>query len=581
MSLPTLLRQARSAAQAGRLDRAIATAERACREYPRQPEPGSLLGFLLVQAGRIPDAIAVFGQVVAASPGQPGPLNDLANALVLAHRPAEAAERWREALRCDLSYLPAYFGLAQACSSAGDSAAALAATEEGLALRPGWPELELKRANVLEAAGRLPEAATALAALATQLPQQTDVLARRLTVLQYLDRPAAEHTQALAAYRAAIPPVPPAARAARSPGPFRLGVISADLRTHSVGYFFSALATHLPADWSLTVYSTLDLTTADPLRERCRSRAAAWHEVATMTDAALDAWIRADGIDVLVDLAGHFAGNRLRALDRHPAPAIVTALGYPGSTGHPAVGWRVTDSLADPPGNEAHCTEQLLRLDPCFLCYTPPENAPDPALPPTDQPFTFGCFNLANKISDRCLVVWSQILAAVPGSQLLLKSGALADPTVRQHLLDRLAAHGIEAGKVIPLPFTATVEEHFACYRRVHVALDTLPYSGTTTTCEALWMGVPVLTVPGERHASRVSASLLHAAGCAEWVAAAPEALPALAARLAASPAELAAFRSGARDRLRASPLLDAPRYAERWFQALREVRDPGTGSGR
>ncbi len=574
MSLPTLLRQARSAAQSGRLDRAIANAERALREHPGNAEAGTLLGFLLVQAGRAADAVAVLSRVAAAAPGQPGPLNDLANALVHDHRPAEAVARWREALRCDLAYLPAYFGLADACAQAGDAAAAVAAADEGLLLRPGWPELELQRATALEAAGRLEEALAALDQLAARDPRQTDVLARRITVLHYLDRPAAEHTRALQAYAAAIPaPPPPPVVPARAPAaPFRLGVISADLRTHSVGYFFSALAEHLPADWTLTVYSTLAVAKPDPLRERFRARATHWREIATLPDPALDALLRSDQIDVLVDLAGHFAGNRLRALDRRPVPVVVTALGYPGSTGHPAVGWRLVDATTDPAGAEARATERLWRLDPCFLAYTPPADAPEPALPPPAQPFTFGCFNLTNKISDRCITLWSQVLQAVPGAHLLLKSGALADAGVQRHLRDRMARGGVDPARLRLLPFAPTQTEHLACYRQVHVAMDTFPYSGTTTTCEALWMGVPVLTLPGERHASRVTASLLQAAGCGEWIAESPEAYVAAAVRLAGEPARIAAFRAGARAQLRASPLLDAAGYAERVFRGLRTL---------
>lgn len=572
MSLPSLLRQARASAEAGRLDRALDAAERAFRQFPGHPEASQLFGRLLIQAARPAEAVPVFERAVAAAPGRPGPLNDLANALVAAERHAEAVARWREALRCELTFLPAYFGLAHACAAAGDAEAAVQAAEEGLLLHPHSPELTFQRATALEAAGRLDEALQALDTLATSHPRQVDLLSRRITLLHYLDRPAEIHAQALRAYHDALPTPPPAPpRPAADPGrPLRLGVISADLRTHSVAYFFAALAEQLPPGLELIVFSTSAPVPADPWNQRFRARARRWLEVATVSDAALEAAIRAEGIDVLLDLAGHFSGSRLRALDRRPAPVIVTAIGYPGSTGHPAVGWRVVDSITDPPGAEAHATERLLRLDPCFLCYTPPEPAPEPELPAAGTPFTFGCFNLANKISDGCLTVWSGALAAVPDSRLLLKSGAFADAGVRDRLRRRLVAAGIAPERVTTLAPVPSLQEHLALYRQVHVALDTLPYSGTTTTCEALWMGVPVLTLLGERHAGRVSASLLRAAGCGAWVAETREQFAALARGLAADPATLRAFRTGAREQLRRSPLLDARAYADRMAAALR-----------
>lgn len=573
MSLLALLRQARASAEAGKLERAIEVGERAFRQAPGHPETGPLLGRLLIQAARAGEAVQVLERAVAACPGRPGPLNDLANALLSAERPGEAVVRWREALRCDLAFMPAYFGLAHACAAAGDAEAAVAAAEDGLLLHPHSPELRFQYATALEASGRMEEALQALDALAELHPGNTDILSRRITLLHYLDQPAEAHARALRAYHDAVPTPPPASGTAVDPDrPLRLGVVSADLRTHSVAYFFAALAEHLPQTVRLSVFSTSAPVSGDSWNQRFRSVAHRWHEAATLPAAALDAAIRAEGVDLLLDLAGHFAGNRLRALDRRPAPVIVSAIGYPGSTGHPAVGWRVVDSITDPPGAEAHTTERLLRLDPCFLCYTPPDRAPEPGLPDAGTPFTFGCFNLANKISDRCLRVWSAALAAVPGSRLLLKSRAFADPGVRNRLQGRVAAAGIEPERVTTLGVTPTLEEHLGLYRQVHVALDTLPYSGTTTTCEALWMGVPVLTLVGQRHAGRVSASLLHAAGCGGWVAESPEQFVSLARQLAAEPDRLRAFRTEAREQLRRSPLLDAPGYAQRFAVALRKL---------
>ena len=284
---------------------------------------------------------------------------------------------------------------------------------------------------------------------------------------------------------------------------------------------------------------------------------------------SLDDAIRAERIDVLVELSGHTGANRLTALASKPAPVIVSAIGYPNTTGLPAVDWRVVDSITDPPGAEAFCTERLLRLDPCFLCYRPPDLDVEPAMPAAD-PVTFGSFNNSAKIGAECTALWARVLQAVPGSRLLVKTQTLADPAVQQAIRRRLAEGGIDEDRVELIAQASTRAEHLALYGRVHVALDSVPYNGTTTTCEALWMGVPVVALLGDRHASRVSASLLSAAGHPEWVAEDAEGVVRIAAALAGDTPHLAAIRSSLRDELRASPLLDSKAYAQRFHAAIR-----------
>jgi predicted O-linked N-acetylglucosamine transferase (SPINDLY family) len=250
---------------------------------------------------------------------------------------------------------------------------------------------------------------------------------------------------------------------------------------------------------------------------------------------------------------------------------IVSAIGYPNTTGHPCVDWRIVDSITDPAGDDAYCTERLARIDPCFLCYSPFADAPPPAMPAQGTPFTFGSFNLAAKVREQTVELWSAALARVPGSRLLLKSKSISDPALLGRLMARLQAGGIDASRVDVAPYTKTNAEHLALYSRVHVALDCTPYNGTTTTCEALWMGVPVVCIAGDRHAARVGASLLHAAGCGEFLARTPAEFAQIAAGLAQDQGRLAALRSSLRARLAASPLMDQPAYAARFHAALRE----------
>jgi predicted O-linked N-acetylglucosamine transferase (SPINDLY family) len=191
-------------------------------------------------------------------------------------------------------------------------------------------------------------------------------------------------------------------------------------------------------------------------------------------------------------------------------------------------------------------------------------------MPEVDAPITFGSFNLALKISDPAVALWSRVMAQVPGSRLLVKSAGLADTAPREALLSRFAAHGVDASRIELLGQTPTRADHLRAYSRVHVALDTFPYNGTTTTCEALWMGVPVIATVGNRHAARVSASLLHAAGLDAWVAKDADDFVRIAVQLATDRAALSQWRASLRDRLRASPLLDAKAYAQQLHAALR-----------
>jgi predicted O-linked N-acetylglucosamine transferase (SPINDLY family) len=308
------------------------------------------------------------------------------------------------------------------------------------------------------------------------------------------------------------------------------------------------------------------------MEARFRGHFSQWIEAAIMDDAALDRAIRDARIDILIELSGHTAGGRLTALSRKPAPLIVTTIGYPNSSGHPAVDLRIVDSTTDPSGSETLATERLLRLDPCFLCYRPPADASEPVLPAADAPITFGSFNLSTKVSQETLRLWASVLRAVPGARLLVKSKSLGGDAARRHFLERLAARGIATDRVEIVGYTKGVAEHLALYGRVHVALDTTPYNGTTTTCEALWMGVPVVTLCGDRHASRVGASLLGAAGLGDLVARNADEFAEIAVRLATDRPRLADLRCTLRARLRSSPLTDAESYSARFHALLREA---------
>jgi predicted O-linked N-acetylglucosamine transferase (SPINDLY family) len=353
----------------------------------------------------------------------------------------------------------------------------------------------------------------------------------------------------------------------------RVGYLSPDFRTHSVAFFIEPLlARHDRRDFEVFCYS--DLAGADRVTERLRALADHWREVHSLSNNDLAAMVREDGVDILVDLAAH-TGHRLLAFARKPAPIQVTYLGYPNTTGLSSMDYRITDTWADPPGeSDTLHTEQLMRLAHGFLCYQPPADAPPLAPPPMLEQgnVTFGSFNHLPKVNEHVVRSWAAILQSVPGSRLLLKCRSFRCSQTQRLMLDRFLAAGVPPQRLVLLPQTVSQREHLAQYNQVDIALDPFPYNGTTTTCEALWMGVPVIAMAGPTHASRVSASLLTRLALPDLVVATPEAYVDAAVRMARDAQWLQDFRMGARERMLHSSLTDAPLITASLEEAYRTM---------
>jgi predicted O-linked N-acetylglucosamine transferase (SPINDLY family) len=279
-----------------------------------------------------------------------------------------------------------------------------------------------------------------------------------------------------------------------------------------------------------------------------------------MTDDQLFAKVQADEIDILVDLNGHTSGNRLTVFAMKPAPVQVSYLGYPNTTGLNTMDYRLTSRVADPEQSQACCTEQLCRLEKTFLCYRAPSAAPELSPSPALESgiVTFGSFNNLAKINLDVIELWAEILLSMPATRLLIKNPSLTDESTQERYLQHFTERGIEANRIDLLGFARTTAEHLATYGRIDIALDTFPYNGTTTTCEALWMGVPVVTLAGRGHRARVGASILTALNRAEWIADSPEALVSIVQSLVGDIPRLASLRAGLRDEMGASSLCDA-----------------------
>ena len=352
----------------------------------------------------------------------------------------------------------------------------------------------------------------------------------------------------------------------------RVGFISPDLRHHSVAFFLKPLLENLDPSRVQTIlyhcHHSEDATSA-----KLQMLASKWTNLNGVEDDAAAALIQRDAPDILIDLAGHSAMNRLPLLARGLAPVQISYLGYPNTTGVPAITHRLVDEITDPSGDaDAFATEKLTRFSPCAWAYEAPSDAPAPALPDVASPITFGSFNNFLKVTDDTLRVWSRLLAALPGSRLLIKSPYLEDADVRKSVLERLTSAGISDDRVEIMGFFDSPLDHLATYNRVDVALDTFPYNGTTTTCEALWMGVPVVSLIGDRHAARVGLSLLSAIGHAEWAAENEDAYIEKAVTLAQDRTLRSQLRESLRTEVAASILCDSKAQAHHFENALRQI---------
>jgi predicted O-linked N-acetylglucosamine transferase (SPINDLY family) len=350
----------------------------------------------------------------------------------------------------------------------------------------------------------------------------------------------------------------------------RVGYVSADLRYHAIACFVEPVLAHRDRA-AFEVFCYDNSAGTDPVKERLKGFADHWRSIDALDDERVAATIFADRIDILVDLSGHTKGNRLLAFARKPAPAQMTWLGYPNTTGLDAIDWRITDAIADPPAmTEAYYSERLLRLPGSMWCYRPFDTMPAPgAGPEPGTAPTFGSMNSFHKLNAAVVKLWSRLLHAVPESRLIVATVPAGG--AQQRLLDTFAAHGIAESR-IECATKLGNEAFWALHRRIDVALDPFPMNGGTTTCETLWMGVPVVTLKGASFAARAGCSILTAAGFPEWIASSEEDYLRIAGELARDRPNLARLRGGIRDRLHASALLDGATFTQGLEQLYREA---------
>ncbi|HTW93698.1 MAG TPA: tetratricopeptide repeat protein, partial [Tepidisphaeraceae bacterium] len=488
----------------------------------------------------------------------------------------EAMSAVREALRLRPDFCNAICNLGNIHQAGNRQEEAAAAFQRALALNPAYLE-PINNLGVALKELALPEQALAVYGQGMKAhPDNAVIHGNWLNTLNFLPNQSAEevfsrHVQW------GIRHARPLARTHRPHGNdraadrmLRIGYLSPDLRQHSVAFFLiGLLENHDRSAFQAICYSTR--RGGDAVTRRIEAACGPVRDLCSVGDDAAAEMIRRDGIDILVDLAGHTAYNGLAIMARKPAPVQVTWLGYPNTTGVEAIDWRLTDAHADPAGAERFHTEKLFRLPRTAWCFTPLSGLP-PVAPSSRQSIVFGCFGDLAKMNAPLLQLWSTILHQVPQSRLIIKHRATGNRSVVRRFLAHFESLGISPDRLDMIPPCMSQEEHLQKYAAMDIALDTYPYHGTTTTCESLWMGVPVVTLAGQSHASRVGVSLLTNVGLPDVVARSEQDYVRIATSLAFDRNRLAELQSTMRRRMQSSALMDAGAFARDVEAAYRSM---------
>lgn len=493
-------------------------------------------------------------------------------ALFKARRFDEAAEAFRRALQLEPgnSQLDFLHGLALRESGAADEATAHL---EGLALRQPGHAAGLEALAVLyRDAGRMEEALQLYRRIEALRPELPSAASAVLFHEQYRDHDRSALYRAHLDWARRFAPARPAPRFANAPVPERaltIGYVSADFNRSSAAPFLEPLlAARERGAFRVVCYSAS--TRVDAVTARLARLADLWRDIDGTSDERAAQQVREDGVDILVDLNGHTRGGRLGLFALRAAPVQVSYLGYGPTTGLATMDYRLTDPWIDPPGvSERYYSERLVRLARSMWCFVPPQGAPEPGpLPAASNGFvTFASLNNFSKVSPRTLALWAQVLRALPGARLLLAGVREGEP--RRRTAAALAAAGIDAER---LSFRGRLDHaaFLALHGEVDIALDTAPYTGGATTCDALWMGVPTLTLAGEGVLARTGLSILEAAGLGAWVASREEDYVGKALAHAGDLAALQARRAGLRTQVASSALCDATAFGRAVEESLR-----------
>ena len=554
----------------------MACYQRALQLRPGFAEVHNNLGNVFMDQGKPDEAATCYQRALQLKPGYADAHNNLGNVFKDRGKPDEAAECYQRALQLKPDYALAHYNLGVVWQDRSNLDEAVACYRQALKADPGYAEAHNNLGNALKDQGNLDEAVASFRLAVELKPDSHTAHSNLLYTLLFCpgyDSRAILEEHRLWNRRLAEPMarlIQPHPNDCDSHRRLRVGYVSPDFCDHAQAFFtVPLLSAHDHENFEVFCYA--DVARPDAITARLRPLADVWRDIAGLTDEQVARLVCQDRIDILVDLTMHMARNRLLVFARKPAPVQVSWLAYPGTTGLSTVDYRLTDPFIDPPGLHDHdYSEESIRLPDAFWCYDPLASEPAVSVLPVlgNGYITFGCFNNFCKVNDSVLKLWAQVLEAVDGSRLVL----LAPPgSPRRRTLDLLERNGVDRDRVTFMarePRPQYLERH----HRIDIGLDTFPYNGHTTSLDAFWMGVPVVTLVGSTPVARAGLSLLTNLGLPELVATTREQFVSIAVALADDLPRLSELRLALRDRMQASPLMDAPHFARMVEAAYREM---------
>ncbi len=574
-----LLEQAAAHHKAGRTVEASAL----CRDVLRQDagHPGALhrLGLLARDRGQKDKALELLLRAARLLPKSAEIHADLGKTLVGYRNFGPAIQRLELALSMDPQRSDDYLWLAGAYAEIGRSDKVIDTCDRAVKFSPDDPQIASRIAGAIMTQGRMADALEIWRRAVAAKPDPSAHSAL-LFCMHYVPDSSpeeifAEHRRFAEAYEA--PLLANQARHENDPNPdrpIRIGYVSPDFKMHPVAQFLEpVLSRHDRERFELFCYSAtprVDQRTVS-FQKIAGNR---WRDLRPLNPDQAAALIRRDAIDILIDTTGHTGGSQLMIFARKPAPVQVTWLGYPDTTGMRSMDYRITDADADPPGRTEHLhSEKLIRL-PCFLCYEPPSYIPDASPPPVLKNgfITFGSFNNFMKVAPQTIETWAEILKTVPESKLLLKHRGASDVAAQEAFPGFFEKYGIARERILITAQMPSHRQHLESFREMDIALDPFPYNGTTTSCETLAMGVPMVALEGSTHVARVSVSLLRQVGLPEWIASSREDYVRLAVGHARSPENLQTIRNELRPRMFQSDLGDPIRFTAHLENSYRDI---------
>ena len=560
----------------GQTAAAMLAAQKLIELDPQNAVYHSNLSHLYWSTGQMAEATACATHAIELSPSLAEAHINLGNIYKLEERPDEAAACYRKAIALNPTLASPHSNLGIVLSEQLKLREAEASLRQAVVLEPNNAEMRSNLSIALIKLGVLDEAHVHLEKALALDPSNVLAYTQLLFILNYSNTGNSPEALALAKKYGAmltrkVAPQYDSWECTPVPKRLKVGMVSGDFCNHPVGYFVEGILQHIdPERLELVAYDNLPPSKHDRMSERLRQHFSAWHPLYGLSDEKVAAKIRADGIHVLLDLSGHTTYNRLPVFARKPAPVQATWLAYFATTGVEQIDYLIADPNVCPPGEESHFTEAIWRLPETYMCFTPPDIDVDTAPPPAlDNGYiTFGCFNNLSKMTDAVASLWAEVLKRVPGSKLFLKSAQLNDLPTQRRTVQRFAALGIPAERLI-IEGPSLRQHYLEAYNRIDIALDPFPYPGGTTTVECLWMSVPVLTLRGNRMLSHAGENIMRNAGLPDWISVDEADYVAKAVRFASDLPHLIALRSRLREQVLASPIFDAARFARNFENAI------------